>query len=95
MAMAVRGDTLHYRLAEILPRHWQAAAQRSGIPGMWGAMTDLVARVPQALAAIERELPAGFPWALADNILTGVSRHAARFQAADKRGSAIGLPVAP
>ncbi len=80
MAMAVRGDTPHYRLAEILPRHWQAVAQRSGIPGVWQAMTDLVARVPQALAAVERELPAGFPRALADNIFAGVSRHAARFQ---------------
>lgn len=80
MAMAVRGDTPHYRLAEILPRHWQAAAQRSGIHTLWDDMCALVARVPQALDAVSGELPADFPQALADSVFTGVSRHAARFQ---------------
>lgn len=81
MAMAVRCNSAHYRLAEILPRHWQALAQRSGIPGAWEAMTDLVARVPQALVAVEQELPASFPRELADDIFAGTARHVARFQA--------------
>ena len=81
MAMAVRGTASHYRLAEILPRHWQATAQRSGIPGLWDDMSALVARVPQALAAVHGELPADFPRALANEVFAGVTRHAARFQA--------------
>ncbi|MDQ7747467.1 type II toxin-antitoxin system HipA family toxin [Hydrogenophaga pseudoflava] len=81
MAMAVRGGAPHYRLAEILPRHWQGVAQRSGIPGLWDAMRALVARVPQALATVRAELPAGFPSALAENIFAGTARHAARFEA--------------
>jgi len=80
MAMAVRGDTAHYRLAEILPRHWQAVAQRSGIPGLWDEMCAMVDRVPQALDAVCSELPAGFPRALANSVFAGVLRHAARFQ---------------
>lgn len=80
MAMAVRGSAPHYRLADILPRHWQATAQRSGIPGLWDDMGALVARVPQALAAVRAELPADFPTALADQVFAGVLRHAARFQ---------------
>ena len=81
MAMAVRGIAPHYRLAEILPRHWQAVAVRSGVPGLWENMRALVARVPQALAAVAGELPADFPQALADQIFAGATRHAARFQA--------------
>lgn len=80
MAMAVRGDTAHYRLAEILPRHWQAVAQRSGIPGLWSDMQAMVGRVPQALDAVAAQLPRDFPQALASSIMTGVSRHVARFQ---------------
>ena len=81
MAMAVRGSAPHYRLAEILPRHWQAVAQRSGIPGLWDDMRALVARVPQALAAVAGELPPDFPQGLADAIFAGATRHAERFQA--------------
>lgn len=81
MAMAVRSSAPHYRLAEILPRHWQAVARRSGIAGMWDDMLALVARVPQALAAVREELPPGFPVALADGIFAGATRHAARFEA--------------
>lgn len=80
MAMAVRGDTAHYRLADILPRHWRAVAQRSGIPGLWDEMCAMVDRVPQALSAVRSELPAGFPYALADSVFAGVLRHATRFQ---------------
>ncbi len=80
MAMAVRGSAPHYRLAEILPRHWQAVAQRSGIPGLWDEMRALVDRVPQAVTAVAGELPTDFPRALAEDIFEGVNRHAARFQ---------------
>lgn len=83
MAMAVRGHVPHYRLAEILPRHWQTTAQRSGIAGLWDDMVALVARVPQALATVRNELPADFPPGLAEDIFAGMSRHAARFQAPD------------
>ena len=79
MAMVVRGSAPHYKLAEIQPRHWQATAQRSGIPGLWDDMVGLVARVPQALAAVRGELPADFPQALAEGVFAGVTRHAARF----------------
>jgi len=81
LAMAVRGTSPHYKVAEILPRHWQAVAQRSGVPGLWEDMCAMVARAPQAQAAVTGELPAGFPAALAETIFAGVARHAARFQA--------------
>lgn len=79
MAMAIRGESAHYRISEILPRHWPTLAAKSGVPGMWDSMQELVARVPDAIAAAEGELPVGFPKALAATIFDGMRQHAQRF----------------
>lgn len=79
MAMAIHGESAHYRISEILPRHWQSLAVKSGVPRMWDAMQDLIARVPQAIDAAASELPPDFPAALADRIFAGTLRHAAQF----------------
>lgn len=81
MAMALRGTSLHYRLAEIHPRHWQAVAARSGIATMWDDMVQLVARLPDALNSVAQEIPASIPRRIADTIFDGAFRHARLFQA--------------
>lgn len=79
MAMAIRGEAAHYRISEILPRHWHTLAEKSGVPGMWDSMLALVDRVPVAIAAAEGELPKGFPQDMAVNIFDGMRQHAQRF----------------
>jgi serine/threonine-protein kinase HipA len=81
LAMAVRGTSLHYKLAEILPRHWEAVAVRSGIPLMWEAMCAMVQGAPTAMDAVSKELPPSFPGALVESVFEGVHRHAQRFLA--------------
>jgi serine/threonine-protein kinase HipA len=81
LAMAVRGTSLHYKLAEILPRHWEAVSVRSGIPLMWEAMCAMVQGVPAAMDAVSKELPPSFPGALVESVFEGVHRHAQRFLA--------------
>lgn len=79
MAIAIRGEAAHYRISEILPRHWHTLAEKSGVPGMWDSMLALVDRVPVAIAAAEGELPNGFPQDMAVNIFDGMRQHAQRF----------------
>lgn len=79
--MAVRSKSAHYKLAEILPRHWQAVALRCGIPSLWEDMCAMVKNVPGALAQVGDELPADFPKALAETVFDGTKRHAERFLA--------------
>lgn len=81
MAMAVRSNASHYRLAEILPRHWERLAQQSAIPSMWTAMTEMVAQVPHALETVAKQVPTHFSKELVDSIFTGVTKHANRFMA--------------
>ena len=81
LAMAVRSKSAHYKLAEILPRHWQAMTQRSGIPSLWEDMCAMVESVPGALERVGEELPADFPKALVATVFDGVNRHSERFLA--------------
>lgn len=83
MAMAVRSQTAHYRLSEILWRHWEELAKKSGVPHAWDAMVGMVDAVEQALQTVESRLPADFPAELADSIFTGTRKHLARFRGAD------------
>ena len=80
LAMAVRGKTAHYKLAEIQYRHWKALAQRSGVVGAWDAMLAMVQRLDAALSAVEQRLPAAFPRELARAVFQGTREHAALFQ---------------
>ena len=78
LAMAVRGQNAHHRLGEIEVRHWQRLAASCG-PGVWDRMTAMVARVDEALQAVERRLPASFPHNVWARVADGCRRHAARF----------------
>jgi serine/threonine-protein kinase HipA len=78
LAMAVRGQNLHYRLGEIEVRHWQKLAASCG-PDVFARMTALVERVEGSLQDVERRLPAGFPEALWSRVADGMRRHATEF----------------
>ena len=83
LAMAVRTKNAHWKMKDILRRHWLELGTRHGIVTTDGqpaqaVLDDLVARTPDAMGRVRAQLPPGFPAEVADSILTGVQDAAAR-----------------
>jgi len=77
MAMAVRATNPHWKMREIVRRHWLAVGQRHGIIGPNGESTatlldDLIAQTPGVIATVTALLPDGFPASVAEHIFTGL-----------------------
>jgi len=86
LAMAVRTKNAHWKLKDILRRHWLELGTRHGIVTADGrpaqaVIDDLVAGTPEALARVRAQLPPGFPAEVADSVLGGVQSAAARLAA--------------
>ncbi len=83
LAMAIRSNlgskNTHYHLHEIRTRHWQLLAQQSGVPGAFDHMVALVLQVPDALARVAAQLPAGFPQRVFKPIRAGMLAQAEQF----------------
>jgi len=79
LAMAIRGKSRHYRLREILPRHWYERALRTGIPGLWDRMRRLVESADAHVAAVQARLPSSFPDRVIETIAAGVKQQAVAF----------------
>ena len=80
LAMAVRGKRAHYRLNEILGRHWAEIAEKSGIPDLLEQMERLVTKAREVVGQLEDRLPRGFPERVYTAIRAGVQRQAERFE---------------
>jgi serine/threonine-protein kinase HipA len=83
MAMAVRSKNAHWKMREILRRHWVLLGIRHGVLTEGGEpveslIEDIVARTPAVIAAVRAQLPQGFPEAVADSIFSGVQAAANR-----------------
>ena len=73
MAMALRGRNKHYRMAEIRRRHFNQTAAQIGIgTDAEPLIEELLARVPDVVAAAQRGLPRNFPQDVLDKILSGL-----------------------
>ena len=77
MAMAVRSKSAHWKMRDILRRHWLAVGARHGVITDDGrpagsVVDDLVTRTPDVVAAVRQQLPPGFPLPMADSILGGL-----------------------
>lgn len=86
MAMAVRSRNAHWKMQDILRRHWLALGARHGIVHEDGRpaqaiLDDLIARTPAVVAAVRSALPADFPGQVADSILGGLQDAAHRLGA--------------
>lgn len=79
LAMAV-GDNRHYRVHDILPRHFVQTAGRTGIPEetVTGIMRDLYERLPGAIQAVCDDLSGHFPEALREAIIGGIEQRLER-----------------
>ena len=80
MAMAVRSKGAHYRLHEIVPRHWQQLANKIGDQRLWPAMRKLADDSATVIDSLKNELPTEFPSYVFEAIRLGVRRQAARLE---------------
>lgn len=75
LAMSV-GNNNHYRIDEIQARHFFQTGEAVGLSRslVRNAIEEVAARIGDALASIEAELPADFPHALHDSVSAGIQR---------------------
>jgi len=86
MAMAVRSKNAHWKMRDILRRHWLALGARHGVGTEDGRrvqflIDEMVARTPHVVDAVRAKLPESFPMLMAERIFDGL-RDAARRLAA-------------
>ncbi|QDQ88759.1 type II toxin-antitoxin system HipA family toxin [Alcaligenaceae bacterium SJ-26] len=86
MAMAVRTRNVHWKMHDILRRHWVQIGTEYGIVTPDGlaaeaVIDDLIERTPAVIDTVHALLPKDFPQALADRILDGLSSAANRLKA--------------
>lgn len=74
MAMALKGETNHYRWNEIQRRHFLDAAKnaRFSVVEAEALLTSTLEKVDAVIATTEKQLPQGFPNAISDSIFEGM-----------------------
>lgn len=77
MAMAA-GNNKHYRVADILPRHFPQTAERAGIgaPLVRSILADLATNARRWMDGVTADLPLGFPLAMTESIGKGIAERA-------------------
>ena len=76
MAMGVKGKSLHRKIQEIRPYHWDWAAKLAGLGDATELIEEVTAQVPQVLDLVEREIPEDFPKKIRDAIFEGIRNQA-------------------
>lgn len=77
LAMAMRGKNKHYCLTEIRRKHFNETASSAGIGrNAEPIINDILVKTPGVLAAVQREIPRGFPRNIAEPILSGLMQSA-------------------
>lgn len=85
--MAVRSTNAHWKVREILRRHWLAVGGRHGVLTPDGGavslvIDDLIDRTPGVVQAVRAMLPKHFPVGLADSVLGGLQKAAGKLAGA-------------
>ena len=75
LSMAV-GNSKHYKIKEILPRHWFQTAAKSKFDGMSDIIQEVTALTPKVISEVENQLPTDFPEKVSERILSALSRRA-------------------
>ncbi|MDG0833966.1 type II toxin-antitoxin system HipA family toxin [Pelomonas saccharophila] len=83
MAMAVRSKSAHWKMRDILRRHWIALGARHGILTLDGRdaarlIAETVDQVPEVIATVCAQLPQAFDAQLANAIFSGMQEAADR-----------------
>lgn len=83
MAMAVHSKNAHWKMRDILRRHWIALGTRHGIldeaaRGAEHLIDAIAARTPEIIANVRTQLPEGIPVPLAEAVFEGMQDAAKR-----------------
>ncbi|MDI1251276.1 MAG: type II toxin-antitoxin system HipA family toxin [Lacunisphaera sp.] len=78
LAMAVRSRNAHWKLKDIVPRHWDAVARLAGLGDAAALIAEVLRQTPAAIAETSRQLPRGFPARVSDRIFAGMQEQAKR-----------------
>ena len=82
LAMSVRGNNKHYLVKDIQRRHFNDLAARCGLGETAEPLIkDILAATPAVVAAVQKNLPRGFPQRVLDAILKGLSQSARQLEA--------------
>lgn len=86
LAMGVQTKNVHWKMKDILRRHWLELGKRHSAVASVGrpaqaVLDGLVARTPEVLTIVLQQVHPSFPAAVADSILVGVESAAARLAA--------------
>jgi serine/threonine-protein kinase HipA len=76
LAMAVRSKNPHWNLTEVRATHWLTVAKAAGLGGNTSIIHDIAAQIPNAVAAVNAQIPSNFPSALVDKFFVGLHRQA-------------------
>ncbi|MDI1336446.1 MAG: type II toxin-antitoxin system HipA family toxin [Lacunisphaera sp.] len=78
LAMAVRSRNAHWKLKDILPRHWDAVTRLAGLGDAADLIAEVLRQTPAAIAEVSRQLPRGFPARVSERIFAGLQEQAQR-----------------
>jgi serine/threonine-protein kinase HipA len=79
LAMAVRGKNPHWKMRDVLRRHWNESAKRNGIGhSAETIIAELIDKTPQVIEQVACKLPKHFPAHVADSIFSGLQDAALR-----------------
>jgi serine/threonine-protein kinase HipA len=75
LAMSV-GDSRHYLIDTVMPRHFVESAEKVGVPGsvVREQLKELVDLAPRAIETVTKSLPPGFPGDISTSIVRGVGQ---------------------
>lgn len=76
LAMAV-GNSRHYKVNEILPRHWIQSAKSFKFAGIEELIVEVCQSATRVIETVARKLPRGFPARVSEPIFEAVSRRVA------------------
>lgn len=81
LAMSVRGKNKHYLLTEILRRHFNETAARSGVGrSAEPLIADILAKTSHVIAKVHKEIPQDFPQNVLEPILNGLIESAKKLE---------------
>jgi len=83
LAMAIRSRNAHWKLAEILPRHWDVVAKLAGLANAQALRAEIIETLPDVIDRVRTQMPTHFPEQVASAIFEGMKSNAKRLAASD------------
>lgn len=79
LAMSVRATSAHWKMRDVMRRHWNEMATRNGLGSLSERiLVDLIDQTPKVIDVVAARLPANFPGRVADSIFAGLKDAANR-----------------